>query len=129
MKCILAVWSFLAFTIIRFSDSPVSNMKTIRYPSKQFKVEAEKLFRDRDKFVVIVAHDNPKKKILMAKLGHLFMGKRETAGKWEQAIGTFRVTDFLSAISGPLLGRDYVISFKDEGDLVVTFEPINPKKE
>ncbi len=84
---------------------------------------------DQTKFAVIVAHNNPKKKIIMAKLGHIFLGKRESTGKLEEMVGTFRVTDFLSAFSGPLIGRGYVVSFKDEGDLVVIFEPIIPKTE
>ncbi len=104
-------------------------MKTIRYPSKHFKLEAKKLLGDQAKFAVMVAHNNPKKKLIMAKLAHVFLGKRESTGKLEQMVGTFRVTDFLSAFSGPLIGRDYVVSFKDEGDLVVIFEPIIPKKE
>ncbi len=126
---ILAVGPFLALEITHISDSPESNMKTIRYPSKHFKLEAKKLLGDQAKFAVMVAHSNPKKKLILAKLAHVFLGKRESTGKLKQAVDTFRVTDFLSVFSGPLLGRGYVVSFKDEGDLVVTFEPIIPKKE
>ncbi len=98
-------------------------MAIIKYPSKDFKKEAQRALNEGTEFCVIVPKENKKKEIVLEKLEKLYRRKPDGRSKFGRIINTCRIMDFYSTLAPALTETDYDIAFEDRGDLVILFKP------
>ncbi len=97
-------------------------MKTLEYPSKGFADAAMKLVDENEEFMVAVAKNEKKKKVLLQELAVLASGK-DQQNVFVSVLHKIRIESFYSSVAGAILGGLYEMRYEDKGDLLIYLKP------